>query len=621
VTARALLIGAVLCIVLGLALPFAEFYVQGTRLGLSSATPAAFFLLFIILIGPQLLLKWVRPKWAFTRAELLTIFAMMSMATVVCTRGFVGPLFGIITGPSYYAQGGVSWAEAVSPYLTAPFALTDPEAARRLYEGLKPGEHIVWSAWLRPMAWWSFFALCMAVLSLSAVAILRKQWIDHEHLPFPVARVALSLAEQGPEGSLINPLFRSAAFWMGFAVPFVIESLNGLHAYFPSVPQLPLSMNVQFRGELVSALIIRVSFLMLGFAFFIDSRVAFSLWVFYLLSLPAQYVHSMVFLGHAESLGNWTAPGPHGTIAAHQQMGAMLVLAGGMVWAARKHLLHDRRAVALFLVSFAVMCIMVAQMGVPGLAAPLAVGCAVVIWLSLTRLMVQGGMATIVPAIIPLGFVISTMGTSRLGPVGTVAMGLTLVWAGDLLTFPMGPAANSAFLDHEASRKRSFAFLPLLAAVALGLITAMLTTLWLAHSLGGLNLHLQYFEWFPRVTWEYIGMELKYAKPPSTTGYMWTGVGAGVMTLLTILSRSFPWWPLHPLGYLAQGGWIMEQLWFSIFLAWLTKVAVLRIGGGRIYKKATRVFIGIIVGVLVVGGLWLVVNAITGKMAFTISVY
>ena len=56
-TKRAVLIGAILSLAIGLLLPVTEFLIQGTRLGLSSATPAAFFLLFVILIGPQFFLE------------------------------------------------------------------------------------------------------------------------------------------------------------------------------------------------------------------------------------------------------------------------------------------------------------------------------------------------------------------------------------------------------------------------------------------------------------------------------------------------------------------------------------------------------------------------------------
>ena len=42
----AMLTGLGLCVLIAVGLPYGEFVIKGTRLGLSSSTPAAFFLLF-----------------------------------------------------------------------------------------------------------------------------------------------------------------------------------------------------------------------------------------------------------------------------------------------------------------------------------------------------------------------------------------------------------------------------------------------------------------------------------------------------------------------------------------------------------------------------------------------
>ena len=93
------------------------------------------------------------------------------------------------------------------------------------------------------------------------------------------------------------------------------------------------------------------------------------------------------------------------------------------------------------------------------------------------------------------------------------------------------------------------------------------------------------------------------------------------MLALTVAHRAFAWWPLHPLGYLAQGGWIVNQLWFSFFIAWAAKLSVLRLSGARGYATGRRFFIGVIVGMLVVGGLWLAVDALTGMQGNRIRIY
>ena len=60
-------VGMGLCLAISIGLPYGEFIIQGTRLGLSSSTPAAFFLLFLLVVLVQPLLSVVR--WSLNRAE------------------------------------------------------------------------------------------------------------------------------------------------------------------------------------------------------------------------------------------------------------------------------------------------------------------------------------------------------------------------------------------------------------------------------------------------------------------------------------------------------------------------------------------------------------------------
>ncbi|MDP6595162.1 MAG: hypothetical protein QGI86_04585 [Candidatus Poribacteria bacterium] len=619
-TKRAFLLGSIFSLTIGLMLPVTEFLIQGTRLGLSSATPAAFFLLFVTLLGPQFLLKCLKPRWALSPAEILAIFSMMMVATVIPTRGFGGPFFSMVSGATYYASTENEWATLILPYLPSTIVIKEADAVRKMYEGLE-GASIPWHAWVRPLCWWSFFILCMGSMVISVMFLFRRTWIERERLVFPVAQVALAMVEECPTGSRFNPLFRTSLFWIGFLLPMILESANALSQYFPEVPTFRPNWTISHNIAWVPQPVIRLNFLMFGFAFFIESQLSFSLCFFFLLSLPAYWIYGHFFPGHQETLGPWTAGGPGGTIIAHQQMGAMMVLIGTMVWAARGHLLKERLTGSAFLISTTLMCLLVWGTGVPYWIAPLVVGSALVIWLSLTRLMVQAGIATIVPAIVPLGFIVSTIGVPSLGTVGLLAMGLTLIWSGDLLTYLMGPAANSIYVGHRAKISPITGSWSLLAAVMLSLGGCFFMTLYLTGKVGGLNLHPQYFQNFPLQPWRFAESKLHNATDASLTGYMWTGVGAGLMLLLTYGQRVFFWWPLHPLGFLAQGGWIMRQLWFSFLLAWLVKTAVLRYGGGGGYKKARVFFIGIIVGLLVVGGLWLIIDSTTGMRGNRIRIY
>ena len=64
-------------------------------------------------------------------------------------------------------------------------------------------------------------------------------------------------------------------------------------------------------------------------------------------------------------------------------------------------------------------------------------------------------------------------------------------------------------------------------------------TLYLTGTLGGLNLHPQYFQSFPQTPWRFAESKLQHSTGPYVPGYIWTGVGAGIMLLLTYAQRFF----------------------------------------------------------------------------------
>ena len=71
---------------------------------------------------------------------------------------------------------------------------------------------------------------------------------------------------------------------------------------------------------------------------------------------------------------------------------------------------------------------------------------------------------------------------------------------------------------------------------------------------------------------------------------------------------------LHPLGYPIGPIWIMDHLWFNMFLAWLIKLLVLKYGGLGFYRKTRPFFLGMILGHIVPGGFFLLVDHFTGMV-------
>jgi len=629
ITLRSIAMGALLCAAIALGAPYTTMLLKGTPMGLSSATPAAFFLIFVVMAIQILLLKLKR-QWAFRRGELITMTAMAMVSAALPTRGVTGMILPMITGTTYYATPENKWSSQIHPHQANWFLVDDPQAVKGFYEG--GVTTIPWDAWLGPLLGWALFYGAFYLTLTSIMVILRRQWVENERLSFPMAQVPLAIFAESEKPGGIPPFCKNRTMWLGFAIPFFLSSLGALHHYFPQIP------NPQFHTylELLPGTSIRlgINFVMIGFAYFINSSIAFSLWFFYLISVFQK--HFLGIMGYSTTsaeLGPWSEP-----ILGNQMMGALIVLVCSGLWFGRAHLrqvwqstlgrisgtddaeiMSYRSAVLGTCVGSIGMGLWLWQTGIPGWVAPLVVVSALIILVGLTRVVAEAGLPTISPAIVPAGFIVSSIGVPALGPTGMIATAYTLVWVGELLVFFMAPLANSLRLCSETIHTRRLCT-GIGIAIALTLVLSTWYTLDLAYHHGGVNLSGQFFISFPTYPAQFALERLTHPTGPSFTGWLWTLFGAGVMTLLLIARHRLTGWPFHPLGFAVSGGWTMGIAWSSILVAWLIKILVLRYGGAGTYQRSRPFFMGLIMGQFVVAGLWLIIDAFTGTMGNIVPV-
>lgn len=617
VSLRSVVIGLLLCIVIAVGLPYGSLLIRGTRLGLSSSTPAAFFLLFLLLTMLQPVLLRLRPPWALRRGELVTVFFMMMVATAIPTRGVMGMLLPMLGGAHYYASEENRWQQTVHPYLPDWLVVSDSEAVQAFFEG----GALDLANWLVPLLWWSVFFAGLYLAQLCALVILRRQWVERERLAYPLAQIPLAMVADRGRSFFANPVT-----WIGMAVPVFFSLFTGLSQYVAGFPSIVLQASVPF---LAGTLRLSVNFLMLGFGFLIGSSVSLSLWVFYLLHLLQERIVQLAGQGSTQQvLGPWSSAG-----SGHLMVGALAAMVGFELWLARDHLgavlrkalrgapdvddsdeiLSYRMAVLGLVTGLGIMSVWLWATGLPAMVVPLFVGVAMVLFIGLARIVAETGLPTVVPAMIPAGFVLSGVGASALGPTGLVAAAWSLPWAGDFLVFMSAPMANGLRLASLMAGGRR-----LFTAVVLALVVALVVScgglLYLAHHHGGVNLHPQYFKQFAVLPAEFVTRQLTTPTLLSAAGWLWTAAGSVVMGLLFIARERLAWWPLHPVGFPVSMGWVMDVIWFSVFLAWTAKVIVLRFGGPAMYGRSKPLFLGLALGQIVAGGLWLVVDSLTGTV-------
>lgn len=624
-----------MCVVIGLAGPYWTFYLHSSTLFLDYSVGGATFLLFVLVLLSNGLLRMLWGRLALAPHELVVVTAMMLIGGAITTMGLVGYLIPNMSAPYYLATSFNEWSTELWPHLASWMSPLDPNgrtmAIKKFFDGIAREDPIPWGPWIRPLFFWSILLMALYACMASLMVIMRKQWVDHEHLSFPIAQVPAELCAAAVSPWRKPSILVSALFWAGFALPFLVGSLNGLNHYFPGVPKVTISKWI--AGLTPISLPLYLSFAVLGFTFLIPNRVAFSLWFLNILSFIFRCYTRAYGYEMKENLAIYgAAPYP---MMAHQGMGAMLVFIAAGLWFSRRHLArvvscalgrgdpdYDagepssyRTALLLLVVGCAVMMVWMWKAGLSPFYSVVFILVALFIFYGLTRVVAQCGVAvTIAPLIAPT-FMASTFGSANISASGLGALSMGWVWCSDIRTSVMGSAAHAIYLARR--RARGLLWVLLLAAI-ITLATASVFTIWLGYRHGASNLHDWFFLSGPKYLFRWMALKISEGEVANVEGIVWTGVGAFIMLLLIVAQRTLFWWPIHPVGFIICSVTWTDILWVSIFLAWLTKLIVVRVGGQRLYRKARQFFLGMILGQFAVAGVWAMVDTFTGSVGNSI---
>ena len=629
---RAFLIGAALCATIGTSAIYANTIIRGSFVAWCFSNPIALFFFFYLVLG-NILVGLAARRLSLRREELVLIFAMMFVSASLPTFGLVEHLLPMITGVFYYATPENGWVDLIQPLVPGWIAPSEENLILGFYEGLPQGESIPWGGWMESLSAWLLFLLSLHLVSICLMVVLRKQWIQGERLLYPMMQAPIELVASGPGSgpmSAVPPLLKRSLFWIGFALPVVIGSINGLSHYSPYFRGIGLSTGFTILGVSVP---MQVSFSLLGFSYFISQPLGLGIWVFYLLTILERGVFNTLGIASTEKLG-WFS-NPQAPYLTHQALGAMLMFALFTLWKARIHLrqvvrkaftgdpdiddsseiISYRGAVFAIVGGLAVMTVWLNAAGIPLWVVPLFLAVAFLLFIALSRIVVEAGVALVRAPLIAPDFIMASMGMSRLGGSGLTGLAYCYPWTADIVTFPMASCANNLKLIEEtvAGPQRRPFFWAMMGGILVTLLSSFWIVIYLSYSYGGINLH----DWWWRASSEfpltYLAQMLNSTATTDIWGWMFTFFGAGMMWILMICQLRFVSWPLHPLG-LAMGGTVFTSgvMWFNVFLAWLIKGWVLKYGGSAAYMSLRSFFIGMILGAFVVSGTWLVIDYFTG---------
>lgn len=605
---------------MALGAPYGTHQIHGSYMDLDFSTPGAVALFFVLVAFVNGVWKRLSARTALQPGELITAYAMMVVASAIPTMGLTAQLLPIITAPFYYHNETNQWDRLIQPYLNRRLVVSDPVAVKHFYEGA-PGRGIPWDVWRPPLLAWLPLILALYVAMICLMVLLRRQWADRERLAYPLTQLPLEMVNERER------LLRKTPLWIGFCLAFGFSSLIGLHSYFPWIPAPQWATTVSlFRGTL--GLTLRLSFPMLGFFYLVNLDTSFSVWFFNLVFFVARGVMNVLGIELKEYAGAYGTPFvPYKYLG----MGAMIALVVGGLWVARPHLrdvlrkafgrgqdVDDSKEVLGYapafwgvMVALAVMAAWIQWSGVPWWGAMLYLLAAFILFVGLTRVVVESGLAEAVAAWIAPDFSVSVVGSLPFGNRGLLGLSLTYVYSADIRTIVMTSAAHGLRMADVVGANRRPLFWALLLAILATLCASVYLTLHLAYRYGGATLNDWFFISGPQLPFKWAEDKLRNPNDPSSIGWVLLTSGAAFMAFLMAMRTRFYWWPFHPIGFCIGSVWIMDQLWLMGFSAWLLKLLILRYGGLRLYRVFRPLFLGLILGQFTCNAMWLVIDYFT----------
>lgn len=657
---RAILLGVLLGLGICLATPWHNILHQGTLLGGGHFPLAPFLLLLVLAVLAAGVNRLLGPGRLLTGRELLAAWMLMVVTSGLAYTGLARAFLQTLTTPLVGATPGNRWAQLIQPLLPEGLYPHDARAVELLYNGLPRDagqatpswlevlRQIPWDAWVGPLAGWLVFILASYGLMLCLAGLFSRQWIENERLDTPLLRLPMALADSldknGERGGL-RGLLTDPFLLLGLAVPVALHTINGLSFYYPQIPAIPTLLlakpYVPATGLFAGFGKLRLHFYpaLIGFAFLTSRQISLSFWSFHLLG--ALLVGALGLVGlSAPASGLGVTFGPTLALPEEtQSIGATLVFFLFLLWLARRHLWLVLRAAvgragaeaapsasewlpmaACFWGAVACGAVLwgwLIHFGMAPLPAALTLGAFVASTVVAARVICQGGIAYFTQAAAPLDGLLAAFGSPFFGPLGHTG-GLLLAAAAQKILYldlreSLFPSLIHATKVTEDARPKRLFLAGLVAALLLGVVVSLgaMLVLGYGHGLRSLNL-----EWETRTTagvYENVQRLLEAPAGPNRVVLAYAGLGAVVMLGLIFCYHRFFWWPVHPIGYLTAYSSSMRVLWFSFFIGWAANELVLRYGGMGLYRRVRLLFLGLIIGDMLMGGIWAVVGHFAGS--------
>ena len=615
ITVRAVAIGLLVVLVIGVWATYVELHARSSRLTMGHFPLALFALVLVILIFNAIL-----PKRRLSSAELLVIISMGLVGAIMPVDGIVGYLLGIISSFYYFATPENQWADYFHPYLPDWLVPKGSDLIwQQFFEGTGLERGIPWHMWAVPLFWWAVFIGVLLWVSTCMMVMVRKQWVENERLVYPLAAVALEMVG-GSTGEMgFRFVARSRVFWVGFGIAmvlFCVEILGWFYPAFPVQSYYPKFTDFYLMKDARGIVVNPFHFFTMGFAYMAHTEVLFSVWFFYLLNIFEGGIFARFGFDLRGVGSDRFCMFP--VAVAWQGFGAMLFIVFWSGWTARFHLkdvfrkainrapdVDDSKELLSYKTAFwgaigglVFMAVWLWRSGMSPVIVVLFLFSSFVLYLSMARIVAEGGLPYTWGPLSPQSFVVNIVGTEAITGSGITALLLSYSLVDYLRGLFMPAMVHVVRFGDLLSRERRRLLGAVGGAAAVGLGASLYYTLDLAYTNGAYNTYgfPPFFGGNPKAIFS---TTLSMVRNPITLDWnrlLFLGIGTGVMALLTLLRSRLLWWGLHPIGYATSAMINTNFLAVPFFIAWAVKTTVLKVGGVQLYRKILPLFLGMMVG-------------------------
>ncbi len=569
----------------------------------------------VLVLFPNILIRFFSPKAALSQSELLIIFAMGLIAAMIPDWGMIRYLISVITAPHYFASAENQWEAHFFAYLPEWVVLpNDRNQVSYFFSGKPLGASIPWQDWIIPLFWWMSVFGVLFFIGACLVVIFRKQWVENERLRFPMGEVIIQLLEtKGNNRDRFPELFGKPMFRIGAVVSFSVMTWN-IVGFWDIVPHIPLPGPV-FNIVIDPAfppIPIRLVPYVLCFAFFVNVEILFSIVFFQIIGIVETGV-----LNRFGVISPASTIVPGGLVSI-QFCGGLIMFSLIGCWMARAHLrnvlrkalgkqstLNDedelfsyRIAVFGLILGLIFMMAWLTSIGFSIVVSVLFLCFLLIFYFGIGRVLAEAGLINLDLPINAHAFTVGMVGSANLSGSTLTGLGLTNAFARNWRTFTMIGLSHVAWWRDYLSKNRGNLFLLLCLAFLGATIISTGYVIYTGYSQGADNLYIPLRN-TGNLFFDLVVNWMKNATQISTLEILFLTLGLGVSSFLALGRYLFYWWPLNPIGFAIGASGPIRGIVFTLFVAWVVQVILLRIGGVNLYRKVQPLFLGMLVGYVI----------------------